>query len=314
MIPDNNIKEMRQILYEFLDQKMEEDERIVVIDADLSKSNGTYNLRKKYPNRAFDVGVAEQNMAGIGAGMAAYGFIPFISTFVPFATRRICDQVAVSIAYANRNVKIIGSDPGIAAELNGGTHMSFEDIGVFRSIPNMVIFEPVDVIQLKKALPQIVEYEGPLYIRFFRKWTPTVFDEDYEFNLFKGDLIKEGKDITIIASGIMVYEALLACKKLKEKGIDGELINIHTIKPIDRDCIIKSAIKTNRVVTCENHNTIGGLRSAVTEVLSESYPVIVKGIGVQDRFGQVGKLPYLKKAYGLEADNIVNACMDIINN
>ncbi len=314
MIPDNNIKEMRQILYEFLDQKMEEDERIVVIDADLSKSNGTYNLRKKYPNRAFDVGVAEQNMAGIGAGMAAYGFIPFISTFVPFATRRICDQVAVSIAYANRNVKIIGSDPGIAAELNGGTHMSFEDIGVFRSIPNMVIFEPVDVIQLKKALPQIVEYEGPLYIRFFRKWTPTVFDEDYEFNLFKGDLIKEGKDITIIASGIMVYEALLACKKLKEKGIDGELINIHTIKPIDRDCIIKSARKTNRVVTCENHNTIGGLRSAVTEVLSESYPVIVKGIGVQDRFGQVGKLPYLKKAYGLEADNIVNTCMDIINN
>lgn len=314
MIPDNNIKEMRQILYEFLDQKMEEDERIVVIDADLSKSNGTYNLRKKYPNRAFDVGVAEQNMAGIGAGMAAYGFIPFISTFVPFATRRICDQVAVSIAYANRNVKIIGSDPGIAAELNGGTHMSFEDIGVFRSIPNMVILEPVDVIQLKKALPQIVEYEGPLYIRFFRKWTPTVFDEDYEFNLFKGDLIKEGKDITIIASGIMVYEALLACKKLKEKGIDGELINIHTIKPIDRDCIIKSARKTNRVVTCENHNTIGGLRSAVTEVLSESYPVIVKGIGVQDRFGQVGKLPYLKKAYGLEADNIVNTCMDIINN
>lgn len=314
MIPDNNIKEMRQILYEFLDQKMKEDERIVVIDADLSKSNGTYNLRKKYPNRAFDVGVAEQNMAGIGAGMAAYGFIPFISTFVPFATRRICDQVAVSIAYANRNVKIIGSDPGIAAELNGGTHMSFEDIGVFRSIPNMVIFEPVDIVQLKKALPQIVEYEGPLYIRFFRKWTPTVFDEDYEFNLFKGDLIKEGKDITIIASGIMVYEALLACKKLKEKGIDGELINIHTIKPIDRDCIIKSARKTNRVVTCENHNTIGGLRSAVTEVLSESYPVIVKGIGVQDRFGQVGKLPYLKKAYGLEADNIVNTCMDIINN
>ena len=314
MIPDNNIKEMRQILYEFLDQKMEEDERIVVIDADLSKSNGTYNLRKKYPNRAFDVGVAEQNMAGIGAGMAAYGFIPFISTFVPFATRRICDQVAVSIAYANRNVKIIGSDPGIAAELNGGTHMSFEDIGVFRSIPNMVIFEPVDVIQLKKALPQIVEYEGPLYIRFIRKCTPTVNYEDYELNLFKGDLIKEGKDITIIASGIMVYEALLACKKLKEKGIDGELINIHTIKPIDRDCIIKSARKTNRVVTCENHNTIGGLRSAVTEVLSESYPVIVKGIGVQDRFGQVGKLPYLKKAYGLEADNIVNACMDIINN
>ncbi|GMG95328.1 transketolase family protein [Tepidimicrobium xylanilyticum] len=313
MISNNAVKEMRQVLYEFLDKKMEEDKRIVVIDADLSKSNGTYNLRKKYPDRAFDVGVAEQNMAGIAAGMASYGFIPFISTFAPFATRRICDQVAVSIAYANRNVKIIGSDPGIVAELNGGTHMSFEDIGVFRSIPNIVIFEPVDVVQLKKALPQIVEYEGPLYIRFFRKLAPIVFNEDYKFNLFRADLLKEGKDITIIASGIMVYEALLACEKLESKGIDVELISIHTIKPIDKDCIIKSASKTKKVVTCENHSIIGGLRSAVSEVLSESYPVMVKGIGIEDRFGQVGKLPYLKKEYGLEVDNIVNTCIQLIN-
>lgn len=314
MISNNAVKEMRQVLYEFLDKKMEEDKRIVVIDADLSKSNGTYNLRGKYPDRAVDVGVAEQNMAGIAAGLAAYGFKPFISTFASFATRRICDQVAVSIAYANRDVKIIGSDPGIAAELNGGTHMSFEDIGVFRSIPKMVIFEPVDIVQLEKALPEIVEYEGPLYIRFFRKLAPIVFSENYEFNLFEADLLKEGKDVTIIASGIMVYEAMLACEKLKKEGIEAELISVHTIKPIDKDCIIKSARKTKRVVTCENHNIIGGLRSAVSEVLSENYPVIIKSIGIKDRFGQVGKLPYLKKEYGLEVDNIVDTCIHVVNN
>ena len=310
----NNTREMREALYEFLYKKMKEDERVVVIDADLSKSNGTYKLREKYPSRAFDVGIAEANMAGIAAGMASYGFIPLISTFSPFATRRICDQIAVSIAYANRNVKIIGSDPGIAAELNGGTHMSFEDIGVMRSIPNMVIFEPVDIIQLEKTLPQIIGYEGPIYIRFFRKYTPTIFNKDYEFSLFKGDLIKEGKDITIIASGIMVYEALLAWEILKSKGIDAEIINIHTIKPIDKEIIIKSAKKTSAVVTCENHNTLGGLGSAIAEVLSENYPVKIKTVGIKDIKGQVGKMLYLKNEYGLNADNIVKACMEILEN
>lgn len=174
---------------------------------------------------------------------------------------------------------------GIAAELNGGTHMSFEDIGVMRSIPNMVIFEPVDIVQLEKALPKIIDYDGPIYVRFFRKFTPTIFKEDYKFNLFKGDLIKEGQDITIIASGIMVYEALLAREILKDNEIEAEIINIHTIKPIDRNIIIESVKKTNGVVVCENHNILGGLGSATAEVFSENYPTKIKFIGIRDTKG-----------------------------
>ncbi len=304
--------EMRQVLAEVLDKMMEKNERIVVIDADLARANGTMSLRDKYPERAFDVGVAEQNMAAVAAGMAAYGFVPFIGSFTPFATRRICDQITISIAYAKRNVKIIGSDPGISAELNGGTHMSMEDIGVIRSISGIVIFEPVDAVQLAKALPVIAEYDGPVYIRMFRKASPIVFKDDYEFDLFKADLIREGKDVTLFATGIMVDEALKAAEMLKAEGIAAEIINIHTIKPIDREAVVKSAKKTGAVVTCENHNVIGGLKSAVAEVLVDEYPVPVKAIGVQDHFGEVAKMDYLKKKYHMTAQDIVKAAKEAI--
>jgi transketolase len=304
--------EMRQVLAEVLDQLMEKNDRIAVIDADLGKANGTMPLRDKYPERAFDVGIAEQNMAAVGAGMAAYGFIPFINSFTPFSTRRICDQITISIVYAKRNVKIIGSDPGIAAELNGGTHMSMEDIGVIRSIPGMVIFEPVDAVQLAKALPVIVDYNGPVYIRMFRKATPIIFKDDYEFDLFKADMLREGQDVALFASGIMVEEALKAADMLKAEGISAEVVNIHTIKPIDKDAVIKSARKTGAVVTCENHNVIGGLKSAVAEVLVEEYPVPIKGIGVQDHFGEVAKMDYLKKKYHMTAEDIVKAAKEAI--
>jgi transketolase len=299
--------EMRQVFAEVLDKLMEQNEKIVVIDADLGRANGTMSLRDKYPERALDVGIAEQNMAAVAAGMAAYGFIPFIGSFTPFATRRICDQIAISIAYAKRNVKIIGSDPGISAELNGGTHMSMEDIGVIRSIAGIVIFEPVDAVQFAKALPVIAEYDGAVYIRMFRKTTPAIFKDDYEFELFKADMISEGTDVTLFASGIMVNEALKAGELLKAEGISAEIINIHTIKPIDKETVIKSARKTGAVVTCENHNVIGGLKSAVAEVLVEEYPVPIKGIGVQDHFGEVAKMDYLKKKYHMTADDIVEA-------
>lgn len=305
-------KEMRQAFSEAMDKLMEKDERIVIIDADLGKANGTIKLRGKYPERAFDVGIAEQNMAGVAAGMAAYGFIPFICSFTPFATRRICDQIAISIVYAKRNVKIVGTDPGIAAEMNGGTHMSMEDIGVIRSIPNIVIFEPVDNIQLVKALPQIIEYDGPIYIRMFRKSTPLVLEEDYEFELFKADTLREGKDVTLFASGIMLKEAFEAADKLKEEGIEAEVINIHTIKPIDREAVVASAKKTGAVVTCENHNVIGGLKSAVAEVLIEEYPVPLRSIGVKDHFGEVAKIDYLKKKYKMTAEDIVKAAKEAI--
>jgi transketolase len=304
--------EMRQVFGNELEKIMEQDERVVCIDADLARANGTLGLRKKFPDRAFDVGVAEQNMACVAAGLASYGFIPFIGSFTPFATRRICDQIAISIMYAKRNVKIVGTDPGISAELNGGTHMSFEDIGVLRSIPGMVIFEPVDGMQLAKAMPEIMKYDGPVYIRLFRKAAPVIFNQEYQFDLFKADLITEGSDVSIFASGIMVEHAVRACSILKEKGINAELINIHTIKPIDREAVILSAKKTGAVVTCENHNIIGGLKSAVCEVLSEDCPVPVKAIGINDHFGEVSKSDYLLKKYKMTAEDIVEAAVAVI--
>lgn len=304
--------EMRAVYAQELKKLMTSDESVVVIDADLAKANGTWALRHDFPERAIDVGVAEQNMMGVAAGMASYGFKPYINTFAPFATRRICDQIALSGCYAKQNVKIVGSDPGITAELNGGTHMGLEDIGVLRSIPDIVIFEPVDAIQLRKAMPVIYNYDGVVYIRLFRKVIEDVFTEDYEFDLFKADKIKEGKDVSIFASGIMVQESVKALELLKEKGIDAELINIHTIKPIDKDAILESVKKTGCAVTCENHNIIGGLYSAVSEVLAASCPIPVIPLGIKDTFGEVGKLPYLKDLYNLNAKDIVEKCLEAI--
>ncbi|NLL56703.1 MAG: transketolase family protein [Clostridiales bacterium] len=304
--------EMRAVYAEELKKLMQKDQNVVVIDADLAKANGTWALRNDFPDRAIDVGVAEQNMMGIAAGLASYGFKPYINSFAPFSTRRICDQITLSGCYAKQNVKIIGSDPGISAELNGGTHMGLEDIGVIRSIPDIVIFEPVDTIQFRKAMPVIYDYDGVVYIRMFRKIIEDVFTEDYEFDLFKADKIKDGKDVSIFASGIMVQESIRALEILKNEGVDAELINIHTIKPIDKDAILQSVAKTKCAVTCENHNIIGGLFSAVSEVLIQNAPTPVLPIGINDTFGEVGKMPYLKNLYKLNAQDIVNKCLEVI--
>ena len=306
-------KEMRQVLCQFLDETMAKDPKVVVIDADLAKANGTFNLRKKYPERAIDVGIAEQNMASIAAGMASYGYKPFILSFTPFATRRICDQIAISICYAKQNVKIIGTDPGISAEFNGGTHMSVEDIGVLRSIHNLVIYEPVDAIQLYKSLPIILEYNGPVYIRMFRKVIEPIFDDNYNFDLFKADVIKEGTDVTVLATGIMVKEALKVSELLKEEGINVEVINVHTIKPLDEETILNSLRKTKACVVLENHNLVGGLYSAVSELLSEELPMRITKVGIPDRFGEVGKMPYLKEVMGMTNEDIINAIKKAIS-
>jgi transketolase len=303
--------EIRQVMGQELDKFMAKDERIVVLDADLGKSNGTFVLRQKYPDRAFDVGVAEQNMAGIAAGLAAYGFIPLIFSFTPFVTRRICDQFAISIAYAQRNVKVVGTDPGISAELNGATHMSVEDIGVVRSIPGLVIVEIVDAMQLSRALPAIIAYDGPVYLRMLRKKAKAIFPDSYQFNLFGADMVREGRDITILASGLMLEEALTAAEHLQGQGMSAEVINVHTIKPLDEKTIVKSAMKTGAVVTCENHNIVGGLYSAVCELLSYQYPVPVAAVGIRDRFGEVGKMDYLKKVMHLTADDIVSKAIEV---
>ena len=310
----NTNVEMRVALISEIEKIMEKDDRIVFVDADLGKAGSTMKLREKFPERALDVGVAEQNMASVAAGLSSYGFIPFISSFTSFASRRIADQIAISISYAGSNVKIIGLDPGISAELNGGTHMSFEDVGIIRSIPGTVIFEPVDVIQLVKALPQIVDYKGMIYIRLFRKTTPQVFNDNYKFNLFKADVLKEGNDVSIFATGITVSESIKAVEILKKKGIDAELINVHTLKPIDKETIVSSIKKTKAVVTCENHNIIGGLRSAVAEVMTEEYLCApFKYIGVHDCFGEVGRYDYLIKKYKLSADDIVEKTLEAVS-
>ena len=298
--------EMRAVYAECLAKLMEEDRHVVVLDADLAKASGTRKLYERFPEQMFDCGVAEQNMASIAAGLASYGFKPWIETFTPFATRRICDQIAISISYAGMNVKIVGTDPGIAAELNGGTHMSMEDIGVVRSIPGIVIFEPVDDVQLRAAMPVLNAYEGPVYVRLFRKELPTVFSSDYSFDLFKADVMKEGRDLSIFVSGFLTRDVMEAEKLLAAEGIDCEILNVHTIKPVDRESVLASARKTGAVLTVENHNVIGGLHSAVCECLAQER-IPVCAVGVQDRFGEVGKLPYLREVMGLTVENIVAA-------
>ncbi|MFV0363341.1 MAG: transketolase family protein [Suipraeoptans sp.] len=301
--------EMRKVLADWLDETMSTDERAVILDADLARANGTLGLYSKYPDRAFDVGVAESNMASVAAGLSSYGFKPFIYTFCPFATRRICDQVTISIVYAKQNVKIVGTDPGLSAAFNGGTHMSLEDVGVMRSLPGMVIYEPVDGDQLAKALPQIYEYDGPVYIRLFRKVAPATYfaGDDYKFDLFKADTLLEGKDVTLFATGIEVKEAMEAAKLLEAEGIKAEVINVHTIKPIDKESVVASAKKTGCVVTCENHNIIGGLGSAVAETLINEHPVPMEFIGMKDSFSEVGKMDYVVKKYKMDAQSIYEA-------
>ena len=304
--------EMRAVYAECLAEMMEKDKHVVVLDADLSKASGTRKLYDRFPQQMFDCGVAEQNMASIAAGLASYDFKPWIESFTPFATRRICDQIAISISYAKQNVKIVGTDPGISAELNGGTHMSMEDIGVLRSIPGIVIFEPVDEVQLRAAMPVLGAYEGPVYMRLFRKVQPVIFPEDYSFELFKADLLREGRDLSIFVSGMMTKDCLEAAELLKAEGVDAEIINVHTIKPVDRETVLASARKTGAVLTVENHNIVGGLHSAILETLAEE-KLPVCGVGVPDRFGEVGKIPYLREVMGLTVENIVKTAKKAVS-
>ena len=303
--------EMRAAYAECLAELMEADRHVVVLDADLAKASGTRGLYERFPKQMFDCGVAEQNMASLAAGLSSYGFKPWIESFTPFATRRICDQIAISIAYAKRNVKIVGTDPGISAELNGGTHMSMEDIGVLRSIPGVVIFEPADEVQLRAAMPVLNAYDGCVYVRLFRKELPPIFRDDYAFDLFKADVIKEGRDVSIFVSGFLTKDVLGAGELLAAEGIDAEIVNVHTIKPIDRETVTASARKTGAVLTVENHNVIGGLHAAVLEALAaEKIPACA--VGVQDRFGEVGMMPYLRQALGLTVENIVTSAKKAI--
>lgn len=306
-------REMRQTLANALVQRAKTDERIVVLEADLMSCHATKVFKQEFPQRFVNVGIAEQNMIGIAAGMSAMGKIPFAYSFGPFATRRCYDQIFISVAYARQNVKIVGSDPGVTAEYNGGTHMPFEDMALMRAVPHMVCFEPVDATMLEKAVDQIVDYPGAVYIRMQRKKAEKVFDESLDFELGKAITVKDGKDVTLIASGIMVARAIEAAQTLATEGVDARVVNIHTWKPIDSDAIVACAKETGAIVTCENHNVVNGLGSAVAEVVCQSMPVPMRMVGVKDEFGQVGKNAYLSEQYHLTAQDIAEAARDIVS-
>ena len=300
-------REVRQTMAAGLVSAAAKDDRIVVLDADLMSCHSTKCFLEAYPERFINVGIAEANLIGVAAGMAAFGKIPFAFSFAPFATRRCYDQIFISVAYSKLPVKIVGSDPGVMAEANGGTHMPFEDMSIMRAIPHMVCFEPTDATMLEKALPEIIDYPGAVYIRMFRKKAEKIYDDSLEFKLGKAVTLKDGGDVTLIASGIMVARALKAADELKEAGIDARVLNIHTWKPIDEDAIVSAAKDTGAIVTCENHTTAGGLGSAVAEVAAEKCPVPLEFVGVKNSFGEVGKEAYLSEKFGLTVSDIVAA-------
>lgn len=280
-------------------------ENIVVLDADLAKATKSIEFKKVAPERFFDMGISEADMIGTAAGLATCGKIPFATTFAMFGAGRAFEQIRNSIAYPNLNVKIAVTHAGITVGEDGGSHQAIEDISLMRSIPNMVVINPADAIEAKKAVHAAVEYYGPMYIRFGRSATPVIHNEDYEFKIGNGEVLREGKDVLIVATGIMVSKSLEAAEILSKENIEATVVNISTIKPLDTDLIVSLANKIGKVVTAEEHSIIGGLGSAVAEVLSEQCPTKLKRIGISDVFGQSGTPEALLEYYGLTVNKIV---------
>jgi transketolase len=286
---------------------------LIVLDADLSKSTRTELFKNKFPERFINFGVAEANMMATAAGLATCGNIVFASTFAVFATGRAFDQIRNSIAYPHLNVKIAASHAGITVGEDGASHQSVEDIALMRAIPGMVVLNPSDGISTRYLVEEAIKHDGPVYIRLGRLAVESVYDENFkDFKIGKSITLKEGSDITIIATGLMVQQSLKAWKILAEKGISARVIDIHTIKPIDEAAIIKAAKETGAILTCEEHNIFGGLGSAVAEVVSENYPVFIKRIGIRDKFGKSGKPEALLEKYGLTENDIVENAIELI--
>ncbi|HZK53315.1 MAG TPA: transketolase family protein [Desulfosporosinus sp.] len=291
----------------------QDNENIVALDADLVKAIGMSPFFNAFPHRSFDVGIQEANLIGVAAGLSSTGKIPFAHTFAAFASRRAFDQIFLSAGYAKLNIRIIGTDPGITAEFNGGTHMAMEDMGILRTIPGITLIEPVDSVMLKNVLKQIVDPYGVFYIRLFRKNAIKVYEEGSNFEIGKAVELRPGSDVTIIASGIMVSEALKAAEELEKEGILARVVNIFTLKPIDKEAVIKCAEETGAIVTAENHNIINCLGSAVAEILGENYPVPMERVGVDDVFGEVGPIDYLHERFGLTWQAIANKAKLVID-
>lgn len=286
---------------------------LVVLDADLAAATKTGIFRKAYPDRHIDCGIAECNMVGIAAGLSTVGKIPFVSSFAMFAAGRAFEQVRNSVGYPHLNVKIGATHAGISVGEDGATHQCNEDIALMRSIPGMVVINPADDVEAKAAVRAAVEYQGPVYLRFGRAAMPVINDRpDYKFEIGKGVLLKEGTDVTIVATGICVDSALGAAEKLAAEGISAEVINIHTIKPLDKELVAASAKKTGKVVTVEEHSVVGGLGSAVCDALAELAPTPVKKIGMQDAFGESGSAAALIEKYGLDAEGVYKSVKEFL--
>jgi len=285
---------------------------MVVLDADLSSSTRTARFGKEFPDRFFNSGIAEQNMMGVAAGMATTGKLVFASTFAVFATGRAYDQIRQSIAYPHLNVKIVATHAGITVGEDGASHQMIEEIALMNALPGMTVISPVDIYETEKAVRAVADMNGPAYIRLSRSAMPVVTDESTPFSIGKALKLIDGSDVTIMATGIMVSRAIEAAEMLKERGISASVVNISTIKPIDRALVVSEAKRTGAVVTAEEHNILGGLGSVIASVLSEEYPVPLRMVGIRDVFGESGSPTELLKKYGLTAENIVRAAEELL--
>lgn len=289
-----------------------ENDKVVVLDADLSKSTKTCDFKNMFKDRFFNAGIAEQNLMGMAAGLANVGNIPFASTFAVFATGRAFEVIRNSICYPKMNVKIAATHAGITVGEDGGSHQSVEDIALMSALPNMTVIVPADHREAMQATKAAANFVGPVYLRFGRCNTEDIFDDNYKFEIGKGVELREGNDVAIIATGMMVQKAIEASDKLREEGINARVINISTIKPIDKELIIKAAKETKGIVTAEEHSIIGGLGATVSQVVTSNHPTMVKTVGIKDTFGESGTPDELMKKYGLTSDEIIKAVKEII--
>ncbi|EHG6167119.1 transketolase family protein [Escherichia fergusonii] len=304
--------EMRKIYAGFIAQQSENGNSVIALEADLMSSMAMDSVARDYPQRVINCGIMEANVIGTAAGLALTGRKPFVHTFTAFASRRCFDQLFMSLDYQRANVKVIASDAGVTACHNGGTHMSFEDMGIVRGLAHSVVMEMTDAVMFSDILRQLVELEGFYWVRTIRKKAASIYAPGTTFTIGKGQVLREGTDITLIANGIMVAEALEAARQLEQAGVSAAVIDMFTLKPIDRMLIKNYAEKTGRIVTCENHSIHNGLGSAVAEVLVETCPVPMRRVGVKERYGQVGTQDFLQREYGLTAHDIVAAARELL--
>ena len=310
--PKKDEIEMRKVYSSKLGELMGKHNEIVALEADLMNAITTDKVQKEYPERVINCGIMEANMIGIAAGMSIAGKYPFAHTFTAFASRRCFDQLFMSGAYQKNNIKVIASDAGVTSAHNGGTHMSFEDMGIMRGLANTVVMEMTDATMFENILEQVATKDGFYWIRTIRKNAATIYEKGSTFEIGEGNLLKDGSDITLIANGIMVSEAIKASEKLEKEKISVAVIDMFTLNPIDKELIKKYAQKTGKIVTCENHSIHNGLGSAVAEVVAEAGNAKLRRIGIKERFGQVGTLDFLMNEYGLTAEHIYGAALELL--